>query len=150
MAVVLQEVPHFTNRETEAQRGAVSGLRPHSESVTELGRDQVSPLPACLSLAQRCSSPNTHSGAFRSGEPHHTSLPTGTRGARRSGATILTSGTLQMGVTKAEVRTEGGWSGEWKRAWEGAESDTHSGAGFAIRTRAARASSQTLRGSREV
>ena len=62
----------------------------------------------------------------------------------------MTSGTLRMEVTEAEVRKEGGWSGEWKRAWEGAGSGTYRGAGFAIRTRAARASSQTLRGSREM
>lgn len=55
----------------------------------------------------------------------------------------MTSGTLGMEVTKAEVRMgEGG-----VRRGEGGpgRSDTHSGASFAIRTGAARAASQTLR-----
>lgn len=32
-------VSHFVNRETEVQRGAVSGLRPHNRSVAELGSE---------------------------------------------------------------------------------------------------------------
>lgn len=101
------------DKETEAQRGAVSGLRPHSKSAAELG---LAPRPfisrECLSLALRRPLRNTHSSTFRPRESHHTSLTTGTRGAWGSGATILTSGTLRTdGRHRWEARTEGGRSG---------------------------------------
>lgn len=59
----------------------------------------------------------------------------------------MTSGTLKAKGTKSEVRTDGGQSEEWEQA---RGSDTYRGAGFAIRTGTAGASSQTLKGSREV
>lgn len=37
MGVESGEVSHFMGRDTEAQRGVVSGLRPHSKSVAKLG-----------------------------------------------------------------------------------------------------------------
>lgn len=37
VAVVPEEVRHLMYRETEVQRGIVSGLRPHSKSAAALG-----------------------------------------------------------------------------------------------------------------
>lgn len=39
MVLVPEEGSYFMNREIEAQRGAVSGLRPHNRSVAELGSE---------------------------------------------------------------------------------------------------------------
>lgn len=120
VVVVSGEVSHFINREAEVQKWAMSGLRPHSKSMAELGPEPrtLAFQCVCLSLALQCSSLNTHSSTFRSRESHHASLTTGTRGAWRSRATILTSRTLRMKRTKAEVRTEGGQSEEWEGAQE--------------------------------
>lgn len=106
------------DRETEPQRGAVSGLRPHSKSVAKLGLASRTPglqdIQERLSLSLERSSVNTHSSTFRPREAHHASLTTGTRGAWGSGATILTSRTLRTEGTEPEVKSEGGWVGGWE------------------------------------
>lgn len=100
----------------------------------------------CLSPAPQRPSRNTHSSTFRPRESHHASLTTGTRGTWRPGATILTSGTLRMGGTELEVRTESRRAG----AREGPRgSGTYRGASLAVWTGAARTSGQTLAGRRQ-
>lgn len=52
MIVEPRDSSHFIDKATEAQRGAMSDLRPHSKSVAELGPEPKTLASwACLSLA---------------------------------------------------------------------------------------------------
>lgn len=141
------EISPFTDGKTKVQKGEVRGPRSHSKSADLEPQPRTLIPRVCLFLVLHHSTLNTHSSTFRSRESHHTSLTTSTRGTCRSRTSILTSGTLRIGGTKEVVRTEVGRQ-DGGRGSRGR--NTYRGASFAIRTRASRAASQTLRGGRGV
>ena len=86
----------------------------------------------------------THRSTFGTGETHHASLTSGSRGAGGAGASILTSGTLFWGGESTPLAEPVA-----RQARSGASAGTtYGGASLAIGTGAPRASSQTLQGRR--